>query len=344
MEENKKQELVVDEPPVEEPTKEEVVIEESEVVATTQAFDNEDVVVGEVVGEGYPELEDLKKGFGKMYRKSRWVSYLSSAIVIAIIVVAYTVLFPIPEQGTMLGIIVIIITLVLSFVFSKLHRNYLTKRIKQYMSDYNEKVNEIALKDSKINDYAFDFGGTIDKQQFVNARFLKDIIDANSRNLCGYKIGRFDVELADFVAYRQDGKRAKAVFLGKFVNATASETINGRIIFYLKPDPEVFKDAAGPDDLEGLELIDDKPRYRLYATNKEVKKSLPLKAINALLKIMPNQELADVTVSMYENKVAVILTYSDTLMVVPYKEQIPSEAIRKYNEHLTEVNNFLSLL
>lgn len=328
MEENKKVEEVTVEPVTE---------------AEVQAFNNEDVVeTKEVVS--FPELEKHKNDFAKAYRISRVISYLSSAIVIAIIIVAYTVVFPIPDVGTWAGVIMIIITLVISVVFSKIHRNSLTKRIKKYMADYNEEVNQVAFKESKVTNSVFDFGGTIDKQEFINAKLLKDIIDTNSRNLLKYHVGNYDVEIADFVAYRQDGKRAKSVFLGKFVNGTTTEAMEGRVLLYLKPDPNIFKDAAGPDDLEELELMEDKPRYRLYATSKDARKKLSLKALNALLKINPDQELADITVSLYANKVAITLTYSDALMVVPYKEPIPNEAILKYKEHITEVNNFLSLL
>lgn len=310
-----------------------------------QSFTNEDVVTEVQKEVVYPELEEHKKAFVKAYNVSRWISYLSSAVVIAIIVVAYLVIFPLnPPAGTWAGVILIILTLIGSFVFSRFHRTKLTNRIKKYMTDYNLSVNEISLKDSKISNYAFDFNGEIAKKSFTDARLLKEIIDANSRNLSKYNVGRFDVELADFVAYRQDGKRARAAFLGKFLSATAQESIEGRVLLYLKPDPGIFKDAAGPDDIADLELLDDKPRYRLYATNKDVKKKFPLKALNAILEIIPDQELADVSVSMYENKVAITLTYSDALMVVPYKEEIPSEAIAKYKEHLTKVNNFLALL
>jgi len=321
-------------------TEEEVTPAEEE-----QSFANEDVVVEHKEEVKYPELEEHKKSFVKAYNVSRWISYLSSAIVIVIIIVAYLVIFPLnPPTGTWAGVILIILTLIGSFVFSRFHRNRLTNRIKKYMADYNLSVNEIALADSKISNYAFDFGGEIPKKTFTDARLLKDIIDTNSRNLSKYSVGRFEVELADFVAYRQDGKRARAAFLGKFINATASESVEGRVILYLKPDPTLFKDAGGPDDIADLELLDDKPRYLLYATNKEAKKKLPLKALNAILEIVPDQELADVSVSLYENKVAITLTYSDALMVVPYKEEVPSDAIAKFKEHITIVNNFLSLL
>lgn len=318
---------------------------EIEAVATEEsAIANEDVILEPHEEPKLPVLEEHKKSFAKSYRGSRIVSYVSSAIVIAIIIVAYTVVFPLQPNGTWAGIILIIIALVGSLVFSKYHRNKLTKRVRKYMADYNGEVNNIALKDSKVSNYTFDFAGEISGETFKEARLLKDIINTNSRNLITYDVGRFHVEASDFVAYRPDGKRAKAAFLGKLVTATSTEIVEGRVVFYLKPDPAIFKDVAGPDDLEDLELLEDKPRYRLYASNKELKKKLPLRAINALLKIVPNGELADLTVALYQNKVLMTLTYSDALMVVPYKEDIPVNAILLYHDHLTAINEFFTLL
>lgn len=291
-----------------------------------------------------PELEAHKKSFAKAYKNSRMISYISSAIVIAIIVVAYTVIFPLKPNGTWAGVILIIITLVGSVMFSRWHRAKITSRVRQYMADYNSEVNQLALKESKIANYAFDFAGEISGDTFKKARFLKDIINTNSRNLMTYDISRFKVEVADFVGYRQDGKQAKSAFLGKLIHATSEQAIEGRVVLYLKPDPALFKDAAGPDDIADLELLEDKPRYRLYASNKELKKKLPLRAINALLKIRPTNELADLTLVMHDNKVLITLTYSDTLMVVPYKEAIPTGAIMAYKAHLTAINEFFSLL
>ena len=309
------------------------------------AFVNEDVPATPIEENvALPELEAHKNSFTKAYKKSRMISYISSAIVIAIIVVAYTVIFPLQPNGTWAGIILIIITLVGSVMFSRWHRAKITARVRQYMSDFNGEVNYIALKDSKFANYAFDFAGEISGDEFKNARFLKDVINTNSRNLMTYEVASYKIEVADFVAYRQDGKQAKSAFLGKLIHATAEQSIEGRVVFYLKPDPNIFKDAAGPDDIADLELLEDKPRYRLYASNKELKKKLPLRAINALTKIRPNNELADVTLVMHGNKILITLTYSDALMVVPYKEAIPANAIMAYKAHLTAINEFFSLL
>lgn len=316
-------------------------VEESEVVETTPLTNDE---YEEVVEETIPSLEDKKKAFNKAYNSSRVVSYISSAIVFAIVIVAYVVIFPLEPNGTWAGIILIILTLVASTMFSRWHRKKITDKVRQYMADYNDEVNRIAFADSEVTNYVFDFAGRIEKEPFTEARFLKDIVNTDSRNFLRYELGDWKVEYADYVAYRPDGKRAKSAFYGKFLNATREASIDGRIVVYVKPDPTIFKDTVGPDDLDDLVLVDDDPRYKLYATNKELKKKVCKAALEALLAIRPNNNLADVTVILYENKLAATFTYSDAILIVPYKEVINSGAIREHAANVTAFNKFLSLL
>ena len=115
-------------------------------------------------------------------------------------------------------------------------------------------------------------------------------------------------------------------------------------MLYIKPSEQKYDGGTGQMILEDLRLVVDKPEYKLYATNKRHQKAISTKALEALLQVRPDNELADVSVALYKNKFAVTLTYSDALMVVPYKENVPVHAIKKYKEHLTALNKFIALL
>lgn len=310
---------------------------------------DEEVIEGEVLTTNPSEenagLESLKDNFGKLYKKYRTLNLVVFALVMVVVVLSYILLFPLGETGMWAGIITIIISLIISYVFSQKSKRKITQTVKDYMRDYNAEVNTHVLKDSTVYDYKFDFEGRIDSDAFVNARLLKDIVSTNSRNLISYDINNHKVEVADYVAYRTNGKRNNAVFLGKLVTTNLTKKIDGRIIVYIKPNPEVFKESQGPDDVDDLQLIQDDPRFLLYATNTEIAKGLNKKALDALLAIQPDIELADAALVMYDERLIVSLSYSDKLMVVPFREQkVPFEVINSYKEHITAVNNFITLL
>ncbi len=323
---------------------------EAEVVETN--IDNLEVIQAEshmeegdnTVVEEFPPIESLeaeKAAFVKTYKKSQFVSYIVVALMIVVVVVSYVWLFKINQWA---GIVPIIVALIGSTVFNNFHRKKITAKVRLYMDSYNRELNRIVLDNSEFENYVYDFNALIESDDFIKARILKDIVNTNSRNLMRYDIGHWNVSLADFVAYRPDGKRATAAFHGKFLSASRDKSIDGRIIVYLKPDPNFFKDGKGPDDIEDLEVISDDPNYTIYATDAKTAKFLNKEALAKLLEVKPSNQLADVLVSIYENKVAVTLSYGSDLMVVPYKEPVPVAAIHKYADDVTVLNAFFTLL
>lgn len=303
---------------------------------------NEDI--SKHVRETIPSLEAHKEAFKKTYNKSRIVSYSVSALVFAIIVVAFTVLLPLEPNGAWAGIIVTIVTLIGSSVFSRFHRKKIEEKVHNYMKDYGDELARISFADSKIENFAVDYTGKISDEAFTEARFLKNIISTNSRNLVMYDVGVWHVEYADYVAYRPEAKRAKSAFYGKYLFGTRDKGIDGRIAIYVKPDPLLHSESVGPDDIDDLVLVVDAPLYRIHATSKELAKKVSEKALEELLKIVPNNNLADVSVMLFDNKIGVTLTYSEGIMNVPYKDAIDTDIIFEHKQNVTALNKFLSLV
>lgn len=289
-------------------------------------------------------LEEHKAAFKKTYNKSRIVSYAASAIVLVIIIVAFTVIMPIKDVGAWAGIILTIVTLVASSVFSRYNRKKIEEKVQTYMKAYGDELSRISFADSDITNYTVDFAGKISEEAFTEAHFLKNIIRTNSRNLVMYDVGAWHVEYADYVAYRPDGKRAKSAFFGKYLYGVRDKSINGRISIYIKADPMIHAESVGPDDVDDLVLIEDTPLYRIHATNAELAKKISPEALEVLLKVKPNHDLADVSVMLFGNKIGVTLTYSEAIMNVPYKEEIDGNVVYMHKNNVTALNNFLTLI
>ncbi len=327
-----------------------VEVSEEQDVNETNA-DNLELVQEPTLGEGtstfveeLPKIESLeteKAAFVKIYNKSRIVSYIVVALMLVIVVVSWVWLLPINQWA---GLVPIIVALIGSTVFNSWHRKKITLKVREYMDSYNRELNRIVLDKSDFQNYVYDFNALLDGEEFIKARILKDIVNTNSRNLMRYEVGSWQVSLADFVAYKPEGKKMISVFYGKFMSATREKIVDERVILYIKPDVNFFKDAKGPDDIEDLELISDNAEYALYASDKKAANLLSEEALAKLLQIKPDKSLADVSVSIYENKVAVTLSYANDLMVVPYKEPVPTATIHKYSEDVTTLNEFFTLL
>lgn len=321
---------------------EEKVSETPVVAEVVNPDENEDVTPHDRVVIN--SLEEHKAAFKKTYNKSRIVSYAASAVVLVIVVIAFTVIMPIKDVGAWAGIIITIVTLIASSVFSRYNRKIIEDKVHTYMKAYGDEFSRISFEDSKIDNYSVDYAGKISEEAFTEARFLKNIIRTNSRNLVMYDVGVWHVEYADYVAYRPDGKRASSAFYGKYLFGVREKSINGRIAIYIKADPMLHRETVGPDDIDDLVLIEDTPLYRIHATNTELAKKVSKEALDALLEIVPNRDLADVTVMLFDNKIGVTLTYSEAIMNVPYKEEIDGAVVYMHKNNVTALNNFLTLI
>lgn len=314
------------------------MVEENEVAV-------DEISIGETLEPTILEsLEQEKSRFVKKYKNSRYLSIGSTVLVLAIIIVSYTTILDKGVIGQWIAIILIALSLIGSLVFSRILRNKVTNYVKDYMRDYNGEINNIALETSEIQNYYYDFKGMLTTDTFVEAKLLEDVNNTTSRNYISYDVKDSHVEVADYVAYRQNGKKAQVVFLGKLFKAERRAKIDGRILIHIKPDKTLSpQETVGPDDLGDLVLIEETPTHFVYATSADVFKKLKPKALGKLLKLTPSKDLADITISMYENKVIAALSFSDAVMVVPYKEPVAAAGILEFQKTLQTLNEFLTL-
>lgn len=303
-----------------------------------------EVAVTEVTNELAVHLRALKQQFHKRYIRFRYVGYVVIAIVLAIVIVAYTVVFPLQPNGAMAGIIMIILALTGSMVFNKINRNKLTRVIRQYMVDYHDQVNQLALKEENITNYVFDFEGKMTADEFAKAHIAKDVVKTNSRNLLTYELGDKNVQMTDYIAYRNFNKRLEPVFVGKLIIATRKKKVDDRVVIYVKPNPLAFPDSGGPDDIEDLTLVLDNSFVKIFAKDDGYKKTVPAKALKICEQIETNKILPDVTISIYEDKVVIAATYGDEMMVVPYKEDVPVASIEQFKNNLATFHDLINAL
>ena len=85
---------------------------------------------------------------------------------------------------------------------------------------------------------------------FSMQKILKDITSAGSRNLVTYKLNKYDIKIADYAAYKQEGKQNQLVFVGKLMTVEGVKAPKGRVLIYRRPSAEAIKEAVGPTEVE----------------------------------------------------------------------------------------------
>lgn len=284
-------------------------------------------------------LDRYRNKFVKEINLVRYISYGVAALTIAVVIVAYVVLMPINAWA---GIVPVIIALIGAGAFSFFSRRNQEAKIQKYMSDYNDVINRHLTAEFAVTDYFYDYRDGLKTKTFADANILKDVTESASRNLNSYVYKDYKISNADFVAYKRDGKRLVSVFAGKLFSSTRTKNVKEQVIIYLKPNKEVFKESGEPE-ISHLKVAEDNENYRIYAAGK-YKSVLPQKALDELVKIERNDVLADLTVSIVDNNVTILLSYGKDIIAVPYKEPVPHLAIRKYIKDIAHIIKFLDLI
>lgn len=304
-----------------------------------------EVVEAEVVSRGellnIEGLQNKRADFLKKYNRSRILGYLSTGIVVAVVVIAYMVVL---KHSKWAAILMIIVALVGSVFLTRLNRNSMTKTIGVYMENYYHELYDIVMEGEPISEVRFELKKRIETDEFVNARILKNVEQTNSRNMLEYNLGNKEVAIADYYAYRYEKKREETVFLGKFLVSSSPRTFKERILIYIKPNPEIHKEYTGPDDnSELVTFVDDQELY-VMSESEAYKKIITARHLELLRKLKTNRLLSDVALSLYENKVAVTLTYSNDILIVPSRNEVSYAAIRQYKDDIKLIHEFLNLL
>jgi len=282
--------------------------------------------------------------FAKFFKSFRFYNLIILLVVLAIVTVSVILLFPLGETGMGLALAIIITVLVTVIVYSKLMKRYTNKRGNEYMAFYYKSVSDYVFKDLAVEGYKQDVANQLTFEDFYDAKIFKDITNAGSRNLVTYKIKNFDVKTADYAAYRQEGKKNHMVFVGKLMIVDGLKPCNGRLLVYRRPSVEAIKEAVGPTDVDGLNLVIEDSNLLVYAENDEAKKYLKKSALDALRNFTQKLPFIDMTLSFINSKLTVAISYSDQLMVIPLPEPFEVEATTVLKHNIEDLHKFLELL
>ncbi len=282
--------------------------------------------------------------FARFFKKFRVYNLILLIIVLAVITLSVVLLFPLGQTGMGLALVIIIAILIAVIVYSKLMKRYTNNRGKQYMAYYYQTVSDYVFADLNIDNYQQDIEKLFGFEAFDNARMIKDITNAGSRNLVEYRYKKFDIQVADYAAYQQVNKQNKIVFVGKLMSITGIKPIKGRLLVYRRPSAQAIKEATGPNDVEGLELVIEDSDLLVYAEHPENKKYLSKKALDFLRQFPHDLPLVDMTLSFIDAKLVIAISYNDDLMVIPLPEPFKTEPTRTFKTHIQAIHQFLDLI
>jgi len=296
--------------------------------------------------ESLKKIEDERSVFWKSYKLHNTLKLVVMMFCLALIVVAFIVfptIFPKEKSGLQTGLTITIAVLALggTYGYSLFVRKKFDRRLKEYFGLYFRCVHDYVFEDKAFSDVELaPQPGKITLEEFNECKLYKDVIEAGSRGLTTFKYNKLEMSVVDCAGNIKADKRIKPVFVGKMVRAKASYKGDNPVFVYLKGNDRALP-PTGIDEVKNV-LENDKMVVRTEA--KDWKKVLNGSVMKLIESIKTDKILVDVAISIYENRVFVMMGYDDPLMVLPLQTEFDCGPTEIYKKDILAVSKLVEAL
>jgi len=278
-------------------------------------------------------MENMRKDFMSFFKK---LKIINTSVLLASFVV-FILLFVLLRDKGYLPMIIAIVLIIAMFVFVSIVKRKLSAKTQAYVKEYYQKETEFVLKNAEVTDLTSLADDTMDLTSMTEARILKDINFVRSRNNIEFAIHDKKVRMADLIfkiPHPTEKKKVIIAFCGKVLQYHVDKPYDGRTLIYRKT---TVPNCYGPNDIEGLEKIQDDDKLLVYSSDKNFAKIFPEALLKKIADVEINENLYDMTISLNGNLVTIALSYADDIMVIPSIKEVPFASLTKVQEDLTFV-------
>lgn len=289
-------------------------------------------------------INEEREALNKFFKKFKLVNFIVLITTLVVVTVSFVVLFPLGNLGLTLGLVLSVFFLVGSMVYMRIMKNHITKKGNRYIAKFYEETSDFIFNDLALVNYRQEVNNILMTEHFVDAKLIKDITASGSRNLVKYNLGKYNISLADYAAYKSEGKQNKIVFAGKLFVVDNIKPLEGRVLIYRRPDSGQVTNAAGPDDIEGLTLVKETDDVLIYAEKEEDIKTLGKDFIENVSSFPRELPFVDMSLSFIGERLTIAVSYDDILMGIPLPLPFEAKPTENFKRDLEEINKLIELL
>lgn len=273
-------------------------------------------------------IEEARLGIREEYRKARLMSNISMGVSVVLLVVAF-LLFSKTGSLQIIGYIIAALTLVGMIVFYVLTRNKMPAKIKAYIKVVTTELNKAAFSASEYSDLTTDPSDRFASTDFVTDGVYSQISNIASRNIVRGTFAKKTFAVGDIALRGGQGKNITNRFVGKYISISNDAHFEGRYVIVSKRSDGEVVDL--PNAIEDLVVLEEKENFIVYGPEgRKYNEELGTKIIPALKKIEVGKDLYGMTVVLWAGHSAAYLSYSDTIVALPFENQFNKEAYDKY--------------
>lgn len=210
-----------------------------------------------------------------------------------------------------------------------------------YFNNYFANQNTFVFENKKFSEINLQDPGKITIEEFDECRLYKDIMSVGSRALTNFKFNGVDMKIVEASGHvKREDKRVVPVFVGKVISGKAKYDGDDQIVIYLKGNDR----SLPPTNLGGLETVEDTAQLSIHTNNKNYKKVLTKEIMSKIKEIKTGELLVDVAISIYSEKVFVMMGYDDPLMVLPLQSEFDSKPMEHFKKDVVKVCELVEAL
>lgn len=289
------------------------------------------------------EINTYREDYKKFYKKQKLNRTFITVGTLVFLTAGLVVFFlnkQIGDYATYIGIGIVLVALIASFILSTVFKKKLETRARDYMKEYCNATNRYLFSNSEFDDVNIEANKQMDSRLFVDAHFYKNIRNTRSRNHVTLTYKNKVLTSADLAANILIKNRTAPMFLGKYYDYECDYNKDKFIIFQLKG-----KELSKPlDDIDDLKVMENNKRFVIYSNDDEYRKYLTNKVLTELLKFKIDNVLIDVIFSIHNGKVDLGIDYSDDFINIPVESNFKIDYVRRAKLDLDRVLNIFDLL
>lgn len=304
-----------------------------------ELLDNTNEVLKEEDGVNFAEkIETARKRFREQYRKSKLRSNITTFLAVAIVAAAFVLILqkslPMQIIGYSIGGVAIVGMLIYFLLTRKTFPNQTEEYVhKIIIPSYNAHT----FKNQNYTELTTDRHDAFESSEFLIEGVYTDISRLSSRNIINGKFMNHSFRVGDLAMVKAEGKGVANLFVGKYVSYPNDLHFENRYVIVIKnKDAEKQVDLPnGIDDLVALEEEDGFAIYGKEGTN--YKKDIGTKFVPMLKEINIEGDLLNLSVVLWAGHSAAYLSYTDTIIAIPFENEFDGKAFDDYAKTLLHV-------
>lgn len=281
-------------------------------------------------------IEAARQELFKTYKSANKFNNISMIVVAAVFIVSFILITQQQTALTIVGYVLIGVTLVLMIVRYFTTRNLYPNKSKQYIKTFWQDTNNFIFDQPGFSDCYIDPAEVYRTIDISAERAYTGIIDSASRNIVHGKYYDKGFTFGELALYKagQKKKSREVMFIGRHIDATNDYHFEGRYIVTIKSDKNL--DLA--NDIGDLVVLHELGNFIIYGKEgAQYEKDLGKHMVSILKELEIKDPLLTINVVFWAGRTCIYLSYDDSIVAIPLEQKFSMDAYVSLKQDIKNV-------